>query len=190
MKLLIMNFMVLVTISLTSIAKSHAQVKAVNYELQYNASTGMHDCYIIIKKGNAVTMRDRVQFNSQIAVLVPTGSSLEVSKTFMPLEDNQQYKGLKPIEWKVQKPLTGPSAAPKTDFYSITPNLFPSAFYNDLKEGDKIKLFSIKVGTENYAGVRLYNKAIDPDANAIGMKGRDFNNSFSIGGPEEDYVGK
>jgi hypothetical protein len=190
MKLQIIKLMVITTISLAAVSAAQAQVKAINYELKYNAATGLHDCYIIIKKGHAVTMRDRVQFNSQIAVLVPTGSPVEMEKTYMPLEDNQQYTGLNPIQWKVEKPLMGPSSSPKYDFYSITPNLFPSAFYNDLAEGDRIKLFSLKVSCENSAAVRLYNKATDPDATALGMKGRDFNNSFSIGGPEEDYVGK
>ncbi len=190
MKLQIIKLMVITTISLAALAAVQAQIKAVNYELKYNAATDLHDCYIIIKKGQAVTMRERVQFNSQIAVLVPAGSQVEMEQTYMPLEDNQLYEGVKPIQWKVEKPLSSPIASPKHDFYSITPNLFPSAFYNDLKEGDRVKLFSFKVGSDNKAAVRLFNKAIDPDATALGMKGRDFNNSFSIGGPEEDYVGK
>jgi hypothetical protein len=190
MKLQIIKMMAIATIATFSLTDAVAQIQAVNYELKYNSTTGLHDCYIIIKKGSAVTMRERVQFNSQISVLVPTGSELEVAQTYMPLEDNQQYGGVNPIKWKVEKPLITPAASPRLDFYSITPNLFPSAFYNDLKEGDRVKLFSLKIGTENISGVRLFNKAVDPDATALGMKGRDFNNSFSIGGPEEDYVGK
>ncbi len=168
----------------------NAQVKSVKYELKHNQQTGLFDCYLLIDEGNAISKRERLQFFSQISLVVPTNSIVKVEKTYMPLQNNQEYKGTTPIEWDLQKPLRAPSASPKMDFYSLVPVLSPSAFYNDIKQGDKILLFSVNVKTDKLDDVRLYNTAIDPDATAIGMKGRDFTNGFCIGGAQNYYTGR
>jgi hypothetical protein len=69
--------------------------------------------------------------------------------------------------------------------------LAPTAFYNDIKAGDEIKLFSLKVNpiVDCAEGVRLYDNQEDPNSGAAGMMGADFSNGFTIGGVEQKYAG-
>ena len=83
--------------------------------------------------------------------------------------------------------MIAPVPSPKNDFYAIRPVLFPSSFYNDVNQGDKIKLFTLNITSDNIKGVRLFNNGVDPGPEVTGMLGRDFNNGFCMGGPAQLY---
>lgn len=164
-----------------------AQVLAANYELVYDEKEKHFDVYLVVLEGSASTTRHRVQFNSQVSIIVPTGAMVEVVQNHNPFQDNQQYKGTKPLIWELVKPLIAPAPSPKNDFYAVRPVLFPSSFYNDVNQGDKIKLFTLKITTDNINGVRFFNNGVDPGPEVPGMLGRDFNNGFCMGGPAQLY---
>lgn len=164
-----------------------AQVMAATYELVYNQKEKLFDVYLVILEGSANTTRHRVQFNSQISLVVPTGTTMEIVKSHNPFQDNQYYKGTTPLVWELVKPLVAPAPSPKNDFYAVRPVLFPSSFYNDVNQGDKIKLFTFKAVTDMPESIRLYNNGVDPGPEVNGMMGRDFNNGFCMGGPAQLY---
>jgi hypothetical protein len=83
------------------------------------------------------------------------------------------------------------SAAPQSDFHSITPTLSPAAFYNNLTAGDSIRLFSLSISpvTNCGSGIYIYRNGIDPGSSAPGMGGGDFNNGFTMGSANQLYTG-
>jgi len=170
---------------------AQAQISGVNYRLKFNEKTNLFDCYLVIKDGNATTLRDRAQFNAQYTILVPTGSNVEMVKTYMPLQNNQNYTGFQPMEWSLANSIRRPGADPFYDFVSIVPSLSPASFYNDLKEGDEVRLFSLKVTpiTECGASVKIFDNGADLNSGSRGMDGGDFSNGFTIGGVEQKYFG-
>jgi hypothetical protein len=185
----VLKIAILLGIYFLNFHNMYSQVKGVTYDMLYNKETSNFDIYIVIEKGSAKATMDRIQFNSQVSIVVPTGCKMEIVKFHMPIEDNQKMDGVRPMEWKTEKPLVAPSSAPLNDYYSVFPILIPSSFYNEVNEGDKIKIFSINVKTDNIKGVRFYNKKLDPDASDPSMRGQDFSNAFCIGSPEQIYKG-
>lgn len=171
--------------------QGYSQIKSVNYQISFNPETDLFDCYLIIKEGNATSFRHRTQFNAQFSVLVPGGSKVELVKSYMPLQNNQNYNGVKPQDWVISNIIKKPAADPFYDYVSIVPRLSPVSAYNDLKEGDKVKLFSLKVSPVTDCGesVKLYDKTTDLASGERGMYGGDFSNGFTIGGVEQKYLG-
>lgn len=166
-----------------------SQVTKVNYQMRYNATTCRWDCYIIIEEGSATLAGERIQYNSQYSLVVPTGTNVSVAQNFMPLNSNQNYMGTVPLKWQVASIIDTPSVTPNLKYYGITPNLSPSSFYNNLNEGDTVRLFSITVTPNLYCGdsIWIFRNGIDPDSGAPGMEGGDFSNGFAIGSPDQIY---
>jgi hypothetical protein len=123
--------------------------------------------------------------------VVPTGDAVNIMDRYMPLKDNQNYSGSEPLFWKMSNPAFEPAAQPENDFYPIIPTLSPASFYNDLEEGDIIKLFSFIAGTTGQydENVRFFKNGIDPSDTAPGMNGGDYSNGFTIGSAENIYNG-
>ena len=48
-----------------------AQIKGVSYQLKFNEKTNLFDCFLVIKKGQAISPVERIQFNAQITLMVP-----------------------------------------------------------------------------------------------------------------------
>jgi uncharacterized protein YjdB len=166
-----------------------AQVTSVNYQLKYDADSCKYFACIIINAGSANTVARRTQTNSQYTIVVPTGTSISVNRSYFPLRNNQTYTGTEPAPWNITTSVIAPAAAPLYDFHSITPNLAVAAQYNDLNSGDTIRLFSLNVGRINDCGdsIRIFQNGIDPNSAAPGMGGGDFSNGFTIGGPSQRY---
>ena len=167
-----------------------AQVTSVDYQLKYNTETCLWDVYIIIQGGSATTIPQRAQFNSQISVVVPTGTVISGAPiNYMPLQNNQTYMGTVPLKWTLGTPVVNPAASPGNDFYGITPTLSPASFYNDLFTGDTVKIFALDIGTfsDCGGGIRLFDNDTDPPSNAPGMGGGDFSNGFTLGGATQLY---
>lgn len=169
----------------------NAQVSQINYQVKFNPVTNLFDGYLLVKKGTATSMRERVQLNAQFTVVVPSGSNVEVVKSYMPLQNNQNYEGSKAAAWTVSNVKEQPFTDPFNDYVSIIPNLSPSAFYNDLKEGDAVKLFSFKVNSVANCGtdIKIYDVRSHLSSSERGMSGGDFSNGFTMGGIEQKYAG-
>jgi hypothetical protein len=183
MKLNLTFFISLFFIQLT------AQITAVRYELQYNKKEKTTDVYLIIVEGqtNPEVPPHRIQFNSQVGIVVPKGTPLEIIATHNPLQDNREKKGTKPSRWESVNPMLSPNGAPKSDFYSIRPVISPTAFYNELKAGDRIKLFTLGTNNKNCKKVRLFDLTKDPQVGHPGMQGRNFTNAFCLGSAKQLY---
>ena len=168
-----------------------SQIQSIDYSLRYNSETCLFDCYLIVNEGKTKSTVSRAQFNSQVTIVVPVTSNVFVEESFMPLKDNQTFRSAEPVSWEITNELEQPTELNDSRLVSISPILAPTAFYNDINQGDEIKLFSLKVNPiVNCAeGVRLYKNNIDPKSSGEGMMGADFSNGFTIGGVEQKYNG-
>jgi uncharacterized protein YjdB len=182
-KLLIFGTLLFLSGSLT------AQVTSVDYQLKYDTTACQYDAYIIINAGSATTIPQRIQFNAQYSIIVPTGTALAVTQSYMPLQSNATYTGTTPLTWSSGSPIIAPTAQPESDFYSITPDLGITSHYNDLAAGDTVKIFSISVDTvfACAVGIRIFENGVDPDSDAAGMGFADFSNGFTLGSITQIY---
>jgi Secretion system C-terminal sorting domain len=171
--------------------KSIAQVTKVKYVLEFDKADSTYAVYIKITEGYATKPQHRAQFNAQICIVTPSKSTIELGQMHMPLQANHSYAGKNPLRWTLGSTIIAPKISPKQSFYSITPQLMPTAFYNDLKTEDEVKLFSFKVFPlpDNIDEVRLYDNGSDPKSSDDGMKGTDFRNGFTMGSVANDYDG-
>ena len=167
------------------------QVQGVDYLMKYNCETNKYDVSIVILEGSATTIPQRVQFNSQISIVVPTRNAFIITDEYMPLQNNQSYTGTIPLDWITGIQVFAPAAQPENDFHSVFPSLSPPSFYNNLEQNDIVKLFSFTVGSsgEYIEGVRFFENGVDPASNAPGMIGADFSNGFTLGGLTQIYNG-
>lgn len=167
------------------------QIQSVDYSLRYNSETCLFDCYLIVNEGKTKTTVSRAQFNSQVSIVVPVSSNVFVEESYMPLRDNQSFRSSEPVSWEITNELEQPTDLNESRLVSISPVLAPTAFYNDIKAGDEIRLFSLKVNpiTNCGEGVRLFDNQKDPKSIADGMMGADFSNGFTIGGVGQKYAG-
>ncbi len=165
------------------------QITSVNYQMKYDTSTCLYDCYIIVNSGSATTVQQRTQFNAQYSIVVPNDATVTVDTSYMPLVSNATYTGTVPMDWTITGDLTYPSGSPTQRFYSITPTIIPQAHYNDLMAGDTVKLFSLNITpTVNCASdIRIWENGSDPASSDPDMAGADFSNGFTIGGTTQLY---
>lgn len=165
---------------------SFSQVSSVNFLLNHNCETNLYEVKLKILGGSAVTTPERSQFNSQISMVIPTGLDFEIVERFNPIKNNQNYDGTDATNWSKFSPVVSPPEQPENDFYSISPQLAPASFYNNLSTDDEVLLFSCKIGidTEYNPNIRFYDNENDP---AIQSAGSDFRNGFAIGSPIQIY---
>jgi hypothetical protein len=163
------------------------QIKNVSYQLDYNSTTKLYDVNLVIQQGEAHKNTDRIQFNAQVSLVTPSNVNVEIAKSYMPLVGNIAYKGDQPMSWGISNFLRNVEAINNCAVYSIAPKLAKTAFYNDLKEGDKVKLFSLEVYPlpQDKSTVRLYSNK--NDATSKKMEGSDFRNGFTMGGVAQLY---
>lgn len=166
-------------------------VSSVDFALKYDPMTCWYDFHIIIQEGYAEGIGQRTQFSSQISMVIPTGSTIEIVQLYMPLRSNQSYNGSVPTDWNLGPTISNPASSPNNDFISITPSISPSSQYNNIYAGDTIKLFSVAIaGAPNCGeGIRLFENGVDPNSGDAGMDGADFSNGFTIGGFAQLYNG-
>ncbi len=182
------TFFVLI-FSLVSYFTSNAQVEKVSLGLKFNQQTNLFDCYMKVEKGQALLSRHRIQFNAQISLVVPTNSTVTLAKNYMPLQENHKYTGVDPMRWNITNAVKTPTTLESSDVIGITPSMTPTSFYNDLNEGDEVKLFSVNISPlpKCGEGVRLFNNDSDPNSSSRGMNGGDFRNGFTVGNAEQKY---
>jgi hypothetical protein len=186
MKKIIYFFLLLCTVGIANI---DAQITELKYLLQYNCETNHYDVKIKIIEGSANSVLGRVQFNSQLTVLVPTGMSFEIVDRYQPIQNNQTYEGTEPNEWNTFSPIYSPEGHEKYDFYSIAPKLAPASFFNNVEEKEEVILFSFAVdGEAEYDDrIRFFDNAIDSKLSMF--EGADLRNGYSVGGATNRYNG-
>lgn len=168
-----------------------AQIKKVNFQLKFNTETSLYDCYLRVAEGNAFTKKERIQFNAQVSFVLPAEAEMNIIETHMPLQDNLHFGGSKPAKWYITNKIENPADLRGSRIISVTPELSPTGQYNELREGDEVKLFSFNVYPLPVCGeaVRLFENQKDPSSAAEGMRGGDFSNGFTIGGTAQKYAG-
>ena len=168
---------------------SFAQIQSVDYLMSYNPDNNQYEVYVEIVEGETTLPEHRNQYNSQVSIVVPTGRSLTLNETFMPLQNNYNYTGTVPAKWYITNQLNAPISDPTIDIYHTFLTLSPSSFYNDLTAGDRVHLFNFTVGTTGdfVEGVRFFDNDSDPSSLDPGMRGADFSNYFKIGGCENVF---
>jgi len=159
-----------------------SQITAVKYQLKYNADSCWYDTYLIIESGSATLSDERLQSNSSFSVLVPAGTNTNIVKHYMPIENNASYSGTIPNEWLINAVVGAPTISPQYDFYMFSPSLDSVSHYNNLNQGDTIRLFSFTVDTifSCGAGIRIFDNNADPGPTSPGMGFIDFKNIFSL----------
>ncbi len=168
------------------------QVSKLKYQLEYSPADSTYNMYIVITEGSSITAPQRAQFNAQISIVTPAFSNFQMVENYMPrLNNNNGAGGTGPTNWVISSNVVSPAIAPNENFYSITPQLSPTSFYNNLYEGDEVKLFKFKVSPQptQFDSVRLYDNISDPKASDPGMNGGNFRQGFTIGGLPPDYNG-
>lgn len=167
------------------------QVSKLNYLLEFNQYDSTYSVYIKIIEGSSITQAQRVQYNAQISLVTPYDIKYKNMECFMPVKGNNFYNGTTPAKWDRASYVSSPKITPLLDYTSITPVLSPTAFYNDIKPGDEVKLFSFKVEPQpaNPEEIRFFDNEKDPNFADPGMEGGDFKNMFTLGGIENDYAG-
>ena len=163
-----------------------AQVEGVSYALSFNASTSSYDCFLIIDEGETFSKMHRIQFYSQVSIVAPTGSNLVVSNSYMPFGGNNTKKSRNSVEWLIADIVSSPIEDSIHDYYSISPNIYQTTFYDNISEGDKLRLFSVKaISNENeIVNIRLYENGVGKE-----IKDIDFSNGFSLGGSNQIFKG-
>lgn len=170
---------------------SNAQISKISYLVKFNEKTNLFDCYLKVTQGNAKSARERAQFNAQYTLMVPAGSEVKMAGNHMPIQRNMDYKGEIATDWNISNKVLKPEVEPNYDFISITPSLSPAAFYNDLKEGDEVKLFSLKISPVKDCGanVMIFENNSRITSSSLGMDGGDFSNGFTMGDVSQKYAG-
>lgn len=184
-------FFTFLALTIAFTTKSTAQVTKIKYLLEFDKADSTYAVYIKITNGEASKPQHRAQFNAQISIVTPSETNVELSQLYMPLQANHAYGGKNPLRWTLASTVIAPKITPKLSYNSITPQLMPTAFYNDLKSEEEVKLFTFKVYPlpENIDNVRLYDNLSDPRSSDVGMSGTDFRNGFTLGSVANDYDG-
>ncbi|MBK8110721.1 MAG: hypothetical protein IPK46_10515 [Saprospiraceae bacterium] len=156
--------------------------------MKFNPQSSLYDCYLHIAEGNAFTKKERIQFNAQVSFVLPAEAEMNIIETHMPLKDNLHFGGNNAAKWYITNKIENPAALRGQRIVSVTPDLSPTGQYNELREGDMVKLFSFNVYPLPTCGeaVRLFDNAKDPGSSAEGLRGGDFSNGFTIGGTAQN----
>lgn len=169
---------------------TYGQVTAVDYMINYNSSTCLYDCYIIVQQGTAITPLERTQTPLQMSLAVPSGLQVEIAESHNPVYGNiVPGTGTDPVEWRISSTITSPAVAPYYDFIAIQPYISPVGRYDELAPGDTVRVASLSItpAVHGVAGVRLWDNATDPNSTSLGMNGSDFSNGFTLGSTQQVY---
>jgi len=149
----------------------YLQGQNIDFTLRYDATTSKYEVY------GRPDFDDPFFFvggGNQISLVFP--ASVEDS----PIAVQTVNGGL----WLDNSQVYAPTADPSHDFHSIASNGSGVSFVN----GEELLLFTFMItGTSCVAGIRLFENASDPQSNAPGMGGGDFNNYFANVFDFQDY---
>jgi hypothetical protein len=155
----------------------------VKFAYTHNEVTGLFDIYLVVLEGEASHRKELIQFNSQISMFAPKGSSIEIVKSYMPKSPEENS-----VNWEISNYLDDVKGHKDQVLFSIKPALTKNGYYLPIKEGDSIKLFSIRVENKNKlspSSLRFYRNGFD--ITAEDAYGSDFSNGFTMGGTSQLY---
>jgi len=162
------------------IFKMDAQIEGLKYLIEYNESTNLYDCKIVIIDGEATTYPQRIQSNSLYTIVVPTGTTLTIDSLYNPTESNQFYMGTIPCLWDFGPKEISPPITPMLDYHSVYANLSPPSAFNDLHTGDTITLFSVFADIDPCENeIRPFDNATDPSSIEM-PSGGDYSNGYTL----------
>lgn len=182
-------FYIFLLLGLGALSSLEAQITDLKYLLKYNCETNQYDVKIKIMEGSANSVLERVQFNSQLTILIPTGLNFEIVDRYQPFENNQTYEGTVPNQWETLTPVLSPDGHDKYDFYSVAPKLAPASFFNNIEEGEEVAIFSFAVNGEEEYDERIRFFDNDIDVHLSNFEGADLRNGYSLGGAANKYSG-
>ncbi len=167
--------------TIVMIQGAFAQVSDVSFMINYDTTYCRYDAYVIVNAGNATGILERALLSSSYGIVVPDGVWLTVTEKYMPLLNNQYYTGTVPTSWNATSICTTPSQG-NFDYFQITNPSSPVAFFNNLYEGDTVKLFSFTLSnlTTCDNDVHIFESGVDLPSNIT--CGGDFSLGFNIGG--------
>ncbi len=173
---------------LLSFTTMFGQVTSVSYDLKFNSNTKHFDVYLNILEGNVSSPRERMQFNSQISIILPNNTSIAISESHLPLIDNASNRGTKAMDWLLNNHLKNVKALKGNSIYSFTPDISKAASYNNMKSGESVKLFSLEISPlpADLSSVRIYKNNVDPGSSQL--EGSDFSNGFTLGSVNQLYT--
>jgi hypothetical protein len=156
-----------------------AQVTGVKYQLAFDGNTNIYFFLLHVTKGRAETRPQRYLSSSQISVVTPKNTTVEITKTFKPKTDEGN-----PTKFDVRSIVNAPTVTKELSYHSIVNDLSPVSVFDTISKGDVIQLFSFKVTPQpaNFKDIRLFMNDQDPSSSAAGMMGGNFKNGMSIGG--------
>ena len=183
----------LITLLITQFGTLNAQIDSVRYMLTYDTTNCRYTANLVIVGGEAYIAPHRAQFNAQYTIVTPSSSGgITIVESHNPIRNNANFQGTIPAPWNISTLVEQPEAADYVEnFYSVTPSLSPTSYYDSLETGDIVPLFSFVVNPINFCGdsIRPFENGVDPGPSEPGMGGGDFSNGFTIGGFAQRYVG-
>ncbi len=175
-RILIPAFLLITSLS------AFAQVVQTSFSIKYNHKNETFDTYLKVEKGSTDVRRQLTQFNSQLSVITPQNAKVKVTKSYYPITDDKQ-----PSAWIYSNQIRSLGERSGSGVHSFVPSISPTSFYNDIKEGDEIILFSFTVSPKPSCDneVRLYDNKSDRKNSLFNFQGADFSNGFAMGSPDQ-----
>ena len=175
-----------------SFSNLKGQVFGVEYYLQYSTDSCGYVASIIIEEGSATSVAERAQFNASYNLVTPFGSVLTITNALGPFVGNfTPGQSTIAVDWTIGNFNEGPPVTPDLSYWQVQPDLGNGvSLYNNLNVGDTVQIFEFRVDPMPVCGedVRLFENGSDPTSEDF-PAGEDFNSGFTIGGPDQDYVG-
>ncbi len=161
-----------------------AQIIEAEYILDFNNSTNEYEVSMHLVAGDISSELFGVLVGSQVSIVTPVGENIRLRSMYNPVIAHPVTQVITPATWLLNNSVSSPASQPQNKFQGITVQLSPSSHFNDMSEGDVVKLFSFDFGDNTVFSnlVRLFINGVDPDYTATGMYGGDFSNYFNIGG--------
>lgn len=181
------SILFLALLFISSIAFS--QVTIIYYDLEYNETTDLFDCNMVVEGETATSAAERLQYGAQFSIVVATGTTVTLEESYLPIYNNETYTGTVPMNWSIENIEVDPPELPGFDIIGIVPDLSgPPAHYNNLSCCDPVTLFSLSAVGDNICSLslRIFDNNNDPTSFPSGYN---FTNSMMIGGTDEDYTG-
>ena len=175
----------LLLLLLLSLGTLHGQVTDVKLSCSYAPDTEVYTVSMHVVEGSAATFVQSVQASSQISLVIPQGTSLDVLESYNPTNSNGSA-----TRWSVQNIYDGSNNIDiQMNIAGVVPELSTLGAYAALEAGMTIDLFSFSLegAGECRDRARLYRNGYDPAPTQL--NGGDFSNSMTIGSPANIYTG-
>jgi len=163
-----------------------SQVTETKFMIEYDDASGNYNCNLVIVEGSATTIVQRIQFNTQFSILVPTGTNFNFVESINPIQNNANFMGIEPIEWEMNYSAIAPNEQPENDYYAFSPNIGGvTSHYNELFPGDIVTLFRVSADVACHLDIRPVDNVLDETS----VNSKDYSNGITIGSSDQLYFG-